>query len=66
MDDQDLHPGLLRRHIPHHAAREPIFGLGIIEEHALFGARGFEGVVAQVAQLETALGIHDLASFTPR
>jgi hemerythrin-like domain-containing protein len=36
------------------------------KEHALFGPKGFEGVVAEVAQLEKALGIDDLASFTPR
>ncbi len=36
------------------------------KEHALFGPKGFEGVVAEVAQLEQALGIYDLASFTPR
>jgi hemerythrin-like domain-containing protein len=35
------------------------------KEHALFGPRGFEGVVAEVAQLEQALGIYDLAKFTP-
>jgi hemerythrin-like domain-containing protein len=34
-------------------------------EHALFGERGFESTVAQVAQLEAALGIADLARFTP-
>ncbi|MNS24115.1 hypothetical protein D3C72_559490 [compost metagenome] len=34
-------------------------------EHALFGREGFEGVVAQVAELEKRLGIHDLAQFTP-
>jgi hypothetical protein len=26
---------------------------------------GFEGAVQEVAKLETALGIHDLAKFTP-
>ncbi len=31
-DDQDLYSGLVRLHILHHAAREEIFGLGIIEE----------------------------------
>jgi hemerythrin-like domain-containing protein len=36
------------------------------KEHALFGPKGFEGVVAEVAQLEKALGIYELASFTPR
>jgi hemerythrin-like domain-containing protein len=35
------------------------------EEHARFGPRGFEGIVVEVAQLERALGIHDLAKFTP-
>ena len=35
------------------------------EEHRLFGERGFGGIVAEVAQLERAIGIHDLARFTP-
>jgi hemerythrin-like domain-containing protein len=35
------------------------------EEHRRFGARGFEGVVDEVAQLERALAIDDLAQFTP-
>lgn len=30
--DQHLYAGLMRLHILHHAAEEPIFGLGIIEE----------------------------------
>jgi hemerythrin-like domain-containing protein len=34
-------------------------------EHRLFGEHGFQQVVGQVADLERALGIHDLASFTP-
>ena len=32
MADKDLYAGLIRLHILHHAAEEPIFGLGIIEE----------------------------------
>ena len=32
MTDKDLYGGLIRLHILHHAAKEPIFGLGIIEE----------------------------------
>ncbi len=32
MTDRDLYSGLIRLHILHHAAEEPIFGLGIIEE----------------------------------
>ncbi len=35
------------------------------QEHELFGEKGFEGFVGQVAQLEATLGIGDLASFTP-
>lgn len=35
------------------------------KEHALFGKRGFEGIVEEIASLEKALGIDDLASFTP-
>jgi hemerythrin-like domain-containing protein len=31
-----------------------------------FGEEGFEHVLAQVAQLEKKLGIHDLATYTPR
>lgn len=37
MYDKDLYSGLIRLHILHHAAREPIFGLGIIEELARHG-----------------------------
>jgi hemerythrin-like domain-containing protein len=35
------------------------------EEHKRFGEHGFENVVAEVARLEAALGIADLARFTP-
>ena len=35
------------------------------QEHALFGEGGFQTVVAQVAELEKALGIDDLKQFTP-
>jgi PadR family transcriptional regulator len=37
MADQELYAGLIRLHILYHAAREPIFGLGIIEELARHG-----------------------------
>jgi PadR family transcriptional regulator PadR len=30
--DRDLYSGLIRLHVLHHAAKEPIFGLGMIEE----------------------------------
>jgi hypothetical protein len=36
------------------------------KEHTLFGAAGFEGIVAQVGKLEQTLGIYDLAQFTAR
>jgi DNA-binding PadR family transcriptional regulator len=34
---RDLYSGLIRLHILHHAAREPVFGLGMIEELARHG-----------------------------
>jgi hemerythrin-like domain-containing protein len=36
------------------------------QEHKLLGASGFEGAVKEVSDLEKALGIRGLASFTPR
>jgi DNA-binding PadR family transcriptional regulator len=35
--DRDLYSGLIRLHVLHHAAEEPIFGLGMIEELARHG-----------------------------
>lgn len=35
------------------------------EEHKLFGKSGFKGIVLQVASIEKALNIYDLAKFTP-
>jgi PadR family transcriptional regulator, regulatory protein PadR len=32
MSDQDLYSGLIRLHVLHHAAEEPVFGLGMIQE----------------------------------
>lgn len=37
--DQGLYSGLIRLHILHHASKEPIFGLGMIEELARHGYR---------------------------
>lgn len=37
MSNTDLYGGLIRLHILHHAARGPVFGLGIIEELARHG-----------------------------
>lgn len=36
------------------------------QERKLLGSGGFEGAVREVADLEKALGIHDLAQLTPR
>ncbi|MBJ6725549.1 hemerythrin domain-containing protein [Geomesophilobacter sediminis] len=35
-------------------------------EHAQLGDNGFEGVLTQIAGIETKLNIHDLARFTPK
>src|SRR5437016_13719653 len=37
--DRDLYSGLIRLHVLHHAAEEPIFGLGMMEELARQGYR---------------------------
>jgi DNA-binding PadR family transcriptional regulator len=37
--DRDLYCGLIRLHVLHHAAEEPIFGLGMISELARHGYR---------------------------
>ena len=39
MSDRDLYAGLIRLHILHHAAKEPIFGLAMIEE---LGRHGYK------------------------
>jgi len=36
------------------------------KEHQLFGAHGFEEIVAQVAEFEKSLGIYDLSQFTAK
>ena len=38
-DYRDLYSGLIRLHVLHHAAREPIFGLGMLEE---LGRHGYQ------------------------
>jgi DNA-binding PadR family transcriptional regulator len=37
LSDQELYSGMIRLHILHHATREPVFGLGLIEELARHG-----------------------------
>jgi len=44
-DDRDLYSGLMRLHILHHAGKEPIFGLGMIEELARHGYRVSAGTL---------------------
>ena len=39
MNNRDLYAGLIRLHILHHAAKEPIFGLAMIEE---LGRHGYK------------------------
>lgn len=46
--DKDLYAGLIRLHILHHAAHEPIFGLGIIEELARHGYKLSAGTLYPV------------------
>jgi PadR family transcriptional regulator PadR len=45
MPDKDLYAGLIRLHILHHAAQEPIFGLEIIEELGRHGYKMSAGTV---------------------
>jgi DNA-binding PadR family transcriptional regulator len=39
MSDQELYSGLIRLHVLYHAAREPVFGLGMIRELRRHGYR---------------------------
>lgn len=45
MNEKDLYSGLIRLHILHHAAQEPIYGLWIIEELAHHGYRLSAGTI---------------------
>jgi PadR family transcriptional regulator PadR len=45
MEDADLYSGLIRLHVLHHAAREPIYGLAIIQELARHGYRMSPGTL---------------------
>lgn len=44
-ETQELYIGLLRLHVLHHAAEEPIFGLGIIQELGRHGYRLGPGTI---------------------
>lgn len=39
MDDRYLYAGLIRLHVLHHAVKEPVYGLAMIEELARHGYR---------------------------
>jgi PadR family transcriptional regulator PadR len=39
MDDRDLYAGLIRLHVLHHAVKEPVYGLAMIEE---LGRHGYK------------------------
>ena len=43
--NQELYIGLVRLHVLHHAAEEPIFGLGIIQELSRHGYRLGPGTI---------------------
>jgi DNA-binding PadR family transcriptional regulator len=38
-DDRDLYSGLIRLHVPHHASKAPVFGMGMLEE---LGRHGYK------------------------
>ena len=44
-DDKDLYSGLIRLHILHHAAKEPIFGFWMVEELARHGYKMSTGTL---------------------
>ena len=50
LEDHDLYSGLIRLHVLHHAAQEPIFGLGMIEELARHGYRISPGTMYPLLQ----------------
>lgn len=45
MDDRSLYSGLIRLHILHHAAEEPLFGVWIAEELARHGYKVSAGTL---------------------
>jgi len=55
-EDKDLYSGLIRLHVLHHAAEEPIFGLGMIEELARHGYRISPGTLYPMLQRLEAKG----------
>lgn len=51
MTDKDLYGGLIRLHILHHAAEEPIFGLGIIKELRRYSYEMSAGTLYPIARV---------------
>lgn len=45
IDDKDLYSGLIRLHILHHAAKEPIFGFWMVDELAHHGYKVSTGTL---------------------
>ncbi len=45
MEDRFLYAGLIRLHVLHHAVKEPVYGLAMIEELARHGYRLSAGTV---------------------
>ena len=45
MSDKDLYSGLIRLHILHHAAHEPVFGMSLMKELGRHGYRLGPGTV---------------------
>ena len=59
MGERDLLSGLIRLHILHHAAHEPIFGLGLIEELGRHGYRLSPGTLYPILHgLEKSAYLH--------
>ena len=56
MKDADLYGGLIRLHILHHASREPVFGLGIIEELGRHGYKLSAGTLYPMLHAMEAAG----------
>ena len=59
MDDRYLYAGLIRLHLLHHAVKEPIYGLAMIEElgrHGYKVSAGTNGEPSSEAP-STSLGI---------
>src|SRR5208337_2095707 len=57
MDDKYLYAGLIRLHVLHHAVREPIYGLAMIEELGRHGYKISAGTLYPVLHGLEAKGL---------